>query len=361
MRKLDLQDIKDILTGCSILSTGGGGSMHEGLTVVERQWNEGKEFKLLDFSEIEDDKDYASPYYCGCMIPEEEEIAEELFDGSDIALSLEALEEYMGVDFHGLVSIEYGAGNTGEVMAVAARNNKYIVDADAAGRAVPELQFSTYYVTGQPITPLAVGTIYGDVAVIPKVKEDARAEILTRCMAVGTNGAVGMTDHPTKGRDLKNAVIPGAITKAQMVGKARREAEENNQDPIDAIIKVADGKLLFKGVITNETAWENKAGFTLGDVYINGCDENAGQLARVWYKNENMMFWVDNKLKLTCPDLICILDSKTGLAITNPNCKEGMEVSVLGFPCHELWKTPKALEILNPRFFGFDYDCVFLD
>ena len=46
--------------------------------------------------------------------------------------------------------------------------------------------------------------------------------------------------------------------------------------------------------------------------------------------------------------------------ITNPNCVEGMEVAVLGFHCHELWKRERALEILNPRFFGFDMDCVFL-
>lgn len=359
MRKLDLQDLYDIMTGCAILGTGGGGSMVEGTSVVERQWNAGKEFKLLEFDEIEDDEFYASPYYCGCMVPEEEEIADELFDGSDIALSLEALEEYMEVNFHGVVSIEYGAGNTGEVMAVAARHGKYIVDADAAGRAVPELQFSTYYVTEQPITPLAVGTIYGDISIIPKVKEDARAEALTRCMAVGTHGAVGMTDHPIKGKDLKNSVIPGAITKAQMVGRARRLAVENGNDPIEAILTAADGKLLFSGIVSDKTNWGNKDGFTLGDIYITNNTEK--HEARVWYKNENMMFWIDDELRLTCPDLICIVDKKTGIAVTNPNCKSGMEVCVLGFPCHELWKTKRGLDILNPRFFGFDTDCIFLD
>ena len=74
-----------------------------------------------------------------------------------------------------------------------------------------------------------------------------------------------------------------------------------------------------------------------------------------------MMMWVDGKLRLTCPDLICVLEQKTGMPVTNPNCKEGMELCVLGLPCHELWKTEKALEILNPRFFGFDEDCVFLE
>ena len=73
-----------------------------------------------------------------------------------------------------------------------------------------------------------------------------------------------------------------------------------------------------------------------------------------------MVMWIDNKVNLTCPDLICVVEKATGYPITNPNCVEGMEVAVLGFHCHELWTRERALEILNPRFFGFDMDCVFL-
>lgn len=360
MRKLDLQELKDIMVGSSILSTGGGGSMEEGVSVVEAQWNSGKEFIMLDFDEIEDEKYYANPYYCGSMVVDSD-IDESVFDGSDIALSLKALEEYMEVDFHGVVSIEYGAGSTGEMMAIAARTGKYIVDADAAGRAVPELQFSTYYITEQPITPLAVGTIYGDVAVIPQVKNDARAEALTRFMAVGTHGAVGMTDHPIKGKDLRGSVIPGALTKAQKVGQAQREALESGKDPIKTILEVANGKLLFTGRVTKETEWENKDGFTIGNIHLEGLDSSIGHKGRVWYKNENMMFWIDDEVRLTCPDLICVVERKTANPISNPGCEDGMEVCVLGFPSHELWKTERGLGILNPRFFGFDYDCVFLE
>lgn len=60
MKKLNLQELHDIMMGCAILGTGGGGSLTEGASVVEKQWNAGKEFKLLDFSEIQDDAYYAS-------------------------------------------------------------------------------------------------------------------------------------------------------------------------------------------------------------------------------------------------------------------------------------------------------------
>lgn len=358
MRVLNLEEIKDILNGCTILGTGGGGSLEEGMFAVMNEWNAGKQFKMLDFDEIEDEAFYANPYYCGSITPEGEE---EVLTGEEITSSVIALEEYMGVEFSGLVSIEYGGGNTGEAMAAAAKLNKYIVDADAAGRAVPELQFSTYYITNQPIAPFAVGTSYGDIAIVAKVQNDARAEALSRFMAVGSNGTVGMTDHPIKGSALRTSVIPGALSHAGRVGRAFREAGEQGRDPIEAILKAAEGVLLFRGRVTKDTGWKLEDGFTLGDIILEGIEGDAGHKARVWYKNENMVMWVDDEVRLTCPDLICTVENKTGRPVTNPNCTEGMELCVFGAPCHELWKTERGLEILNPGFFGFDMECKFLD
>ena len=267
----------------------------------------------------------------------------------------------MGVAFDGLVSIEYGGGNTGEAMAAAAHLGKYMVDADAAGRAVPELQFSTYYVMEQPITPFSVTTQYGDVVIVKKVDSDARAEALSRFMAVGSDNLVGMADHPIQGRNLKKAVVPSALTYAEQVGKARRQACAEGRDPISAILKAAEGRLLFEGIVTGDTNWEIKDGFTLGNIFLQGSGDYKNSVGRVWYKNENMIFWIDEEVKLTCPDLICIVERKTGMPVTNPNCTEGMELCVLGFKCHELWRTKRGLEILNPEFFGFDMECRFLD
>lgn len=358
MRVLNYQEVEDILTGCGILGTGGGGSLQSGLTAVEKEFNEGKEFRLLDFDEIEDSAWFTNPYFCGSIMPEGEETE---ITGEEIPAAVKALEEHMQVIFDGLVSIEYGGGNTGEAMAAAAHLGKYMVDADAAGRAVPELQFSTYYVTEQPITPFSVTTPYGDVVIVKKVDSDARAEALSRFMAVGSDNLVGMADHPIQGKNLKNAVVPSALSYAEKVGKARREASCGGVNPVDAILEAANGKLLFEGIVTKETNWEIKDGFTFGDIFLEGQKDFENTLGRVWYKNENMVFWINDEVILTCPDLICVVEKKTGMPVTNPNCVKGMELCVLGFKCHELWRTKRGLDILNPRFFGFDMDCRFLE
>lgn len=353
MRNLNYQELEDIIFGCTILGTGGGGDLKGGIFAVKDALSKGKEFKLIDFEEIKENSYYVNPYFCGSISPESEE-EKEL--NPELIYAVKGLEKYMDINFDGVVSIEYGGGNTGQCMATGAMLDKYIVDADGAGRAVPELQFSTYYVTDNPIYPFSVATKYEDVAIFTKVESDERAEALSRMMAVATDNLVGMADHPIKGSDLKNAVIPNALTYAQKIGKARREALENGENPINAILEEGNGKLIAKGrVNAKNTYWEIKDGFTTGEIGISGIDDFKNKEYRIWYRNENMIIWENKEVKLTCPDLICVVNLEDGYPITNPNCTENQEVAVLAFEAHPLWKTEKGLKILNPKFFGFNY------
>lgn len=357
MKKLTYQETVDILVGCTILGTGGGGSLAEGIDAVKKAFEEGYEFNMMDFNEIKDDSYYVNPYFCGSISPDDEDEEEH----RELEYAIKALEEYMDVDFEGVVSIEYGGGNTGQAMAAGARAGKFIVDADAAGRAVPELQFSTYFVTDKPIYPFSVATKYEDTVIFTKVASDARAEELSRMMAVATDNTVGMADHPIIGKDLKESVIPNALSYAGNVGRVQREAVEKGLDPIAEIVDKCQGTLLFSGQVTEEdTEWKIEAGFTVGTIGIKGQGNFEGSSFKVWYKNENMVAWKDGQVELTCPDLICVVDGQTGYPITNPNCNPGNKIAVLGFKAHDFWKTEKGLSILNPRFFGFDIDVKYL-
>jgi uncharacterized protein len=357
MQKITFQDAVDILVGCTILGTGGGGSLQSGIDAVKKTFEAGNSINMIDFDEIEDNAYYINPYYCGTVTPENETNEDE----NELSSAITALEEFMNVNFEGVVSIEYGGGNTAQAMVAAAQTGKYIVDADAAGRAVPELQFSTYYITNQPIYPFSIATKHGDAVIFTKVQSDARAEILSRMMAVVTDNSVGIADHPIKGKELKKSVIPNALSYAGKVGKIQRESREKGLDPISEIIKFCNGKVLFNGVVDeNNTNWQIKDGFTVGTIGVRDKDISSNSKLKIWYKNENMIAWLNDEVILTCPDLICVLNSYTGYPITNPNCKPGENVTILGFKAHDLWKTEKGMSILNPNFFGFDIDPVFL-
>lgn len=65
MRKLQRQDLLDILYGCTILGTGGGGSLEEGIKKIDEALALDKEFILVDFDELDDEDLIATPYSVG--------------------------------------------------------------------------------------------------------------------------------------------------------------------------------------------------------------------------------------------------------------------------------------------------------
>jgi len=244
MKKLTFNEVKDILVGCTILGTGGGGDLNKGLKMIKEDFENNLEYKLISLEEIEGEALFASPYFCGSIGEEGDKGNYSKYikiKKSPAVVAVQALERHFQEELSGMVSIEYGGMNTAVAMSTAARLNKFIVDADAAGRAVPDLQFSTFYVYEKSITPLVVADDLGDIVIFEKVVDDFRAEDLVRSLSIVSGGMVGMVDHPLRGKDLRNSVIPGALSYAQSAGKAQREALKDGRDPVKDIMKAAKG------------------------------------------------------------------------------------------------------------------------
>jgi len=354
MQTLDRQQLEDLIRGCAILGTGGGGSPTRGLRLIQSDLAAGKQFRLAGLEEVPDDALVASPYMCGSVSPEEVgKSASQDDEEMECLDAFKALEADLGRDFFAAVATEIGGGNTAVALCVAARKGIPIVDADPAGRSVPELQHTTFYIKGVPIAPLAVATAAGDVLIVKEVSDDFRAEALVRAVAVVSNNRAGVTDHPMEGRGLQGSVVPGTLSKALSIGEAVRKACLSGTDPVQAAVAAGDGYVLFRGTV-NKADWQIEEGFTVGEVTVSGTDLFSGHTYRIWYKNEHIVSWVDDEPDVTVPDLICVLDPKTGEAITNPNCGQGMEVAVIGYPAPAMWRSPKGLEVFGPTHFGFD-------
>ncbi len=255
MKTLTRQDLYDILYGCTILGTGGGGSLEKGLALIEDALAKGKQFRLVDFSEVPDEAWIATPYMCGSVSPSTPELEAQYADLPHLSepepyLAYRALEAYFGREFYGVISTELGGGNTAEALYVAALLDRYIIDADPAGRSVPELQHSTYCIYDLPIYPLACANQFGDVAILPKVVNDLRAEALVRAMAVVSKNRIGVADHPAQARVLREAVIQGAISYAWQIGKVYREAREHGEPAAARVAKTGGGVMLFQGRVS---------------------------------------------------------------------------------------------------------------
>lgn len=357
MKILTKQNIIDLLYGCTVLGTGGGGGLEEGLEMMEEDFQAGRELKLVDVTEIPDDAYIATPYGCGAPTPEGGvELAEKYkrlpqIQGSPTILAFEKLQQYMGKKFFAVSSTELGGLNTAEALHIACLLGIPLADADPAGRSVPELQHSTYYIKKVPIAPMGLATQFGDVSILAEVFDDLRAEELVRAMAVASNDLVGVVDHPTTGKIYRDSVIVGAISYAQRVGELLRHARENGESAPHLIANSEGGKVLFQGTVT-ATPWETVDGFNIGELHLKN---DTGDTYRIWYKNENLISYKNDVIDVTCPDLICVFD-KDGTPVTNPDAKVGMDVTVIALPAPAIWQTPEGLDCFGPKSFGFDVE-----
>lgn len=360
MKLLDKQDMIDLLYGCTVLGTGGGGGLEEAFVMMEPHFKADKKVKLIDIDELPDDEYVATPYGCGAPLPSggvdlpEKFKGLEYFTESPAVLAYTELEKYMNKKFYAVSATELGGLNVAEVLNIACLFDVCVTDADPTGRSVPELQHSTYFLNNVPITPMGLATEFGEVAILSKVANDMRAEDIVRSMAVASNDLVGVVDHPTTGKIYKNSVIKGTISLAIEIGKTLRIAKENGQNVAEEIAKSADGKILFKGVVT-KNPWEKVDGFNIGEIYLDGTHEYEGSTYKTWFKNEHLIAYRDGKVDITCPDLICAFD-KDGTPVTNPDAFVGMEMTFIAIKAPKEWQTDAGIECFGPKYFGFDID-----
>ncbi len=353
MRALEWGNLQDMLIGAAFLGTGGGGSLDKGLETVRADLRSGRAIRLVDPDELPTETWACTPYYCGSLAPSGKtpfKMQAAPYDGQECLLAAKVLERHLGVTFGTTVATELGGGNTAAALSVAAQLGLPALDADGAGRSVPDLQHSTYFVAGIPIAPMGIANKFGDEAVVQRVVDDFHAEALVRAMAVASGGHVGVADHPGRIVDLRKGLVLRSLTFSEKVGHAIRG---RGTDPTEAVLAAMDGYLLFRGVAASDCKYEDREGFTFGEMTLRGVDADRGSRYKIWFKNENIMAWKNGKVDVTAPDLVCLLDIGRRQPILNPWLKKGQRIDVFGLPAPEIWRTPRGVEGFGPRYFGY--------
>ena len=359
MRNLSKQNLEDMIMGCCYLGSGGGGSYDAGLKRIHDDLAAGLTFNLMSVDEMNDADYAATTYYVGSTAPYTPEQLERFAKLPRIkeeatAVAFRLLQKYTGKNFVAVIAGEIGAGNTPYALSTAAHLGIAQLDADTAGRAVPEIDQSTIFAAGISLLPAAAATLFGDELLITKVATPSREEEFLR-IASTISMHIAAADSALPGKLLKqpNIVVQGSLTLCEEIGKAYRLAIESHQDPIGAVIEASKGYKLFSGQVSNYD-WADKGGYLVGDVEITGSGGYQGQTYRLAYKNENLISWRNGKVSVTSPDIITMVATTTGKAILNPDFKKGQEVTIIGIPAPAPWRTPAGLKVCGPEHFGYD-------
>jgi len=358
MKTLSRQDLTDILLGAAILGTGGGGEIDEGMGLIDRALSEGKHFNLVALDEVADDALVCTPYMLGAVAALSEELEPQYqgltrIDEPPILLAYRRFQQYLGREFYGTIACELGGANTAVAFFAAAMSGHHIIDADPAGRAVPEVTHSTYYLNGLPTGPIIVTNEFGECIICENLADDQRAENILRALAKVSRNDIAAIDHAFEMREIRHAVIPGVISQALKMGQVWRMAQGNGADIAQTVAEQGQGFVAFRGEIAgNDDCVEG--GFTIGNIEILGRGEFAPDRYRIWLKNENMIGRLNDKVHTTIPDMICLIDLDTGMPVTNPNYHTGQNVAVVILPAPEPFTSPQGLSVFGPAYLGLD-------
>jgi hypothetical protein len=348
-RFITADQIADLAVGCGILGTGGGGQTYAGELMVRQALEEHGPVRLVDLSDLPPD---------GLIMPigtigAPTVALEKLPSGAEAGRLRDHVERRLGAKVAALMAVEIGGSNGVEPVGFAAELGLPLLDADAMGRAFPEVQMVSMNVAGLSPGFVALADVQGNLVTIEPVSE-AWAERLARTAAVSFGGSALEVDYVMTAEQAAGALIEGSVTRAIEIGRAlSRYAGDGLATLLDHLgaISLIEGKIVD---VERRTA----GGFVRGDVVIEGTGDDAGRLLRVELQNENLAVFEDGRMVACVPDLISLVDDQTGQAVPTELLRFGQRVAVIALPCDPLWRTPRGLAIAGPRAFGYDIDYV---
>ena len=316
---LSNQDLKDILTGATVLGAGGGGPFDLGQQFIDFIGD--YKVTLMDASEMGDAERVAVSAGVGSPTA--------AASGFDSMVPTKAWEQLSGMvsDLKYVMPGEIGAANTLLPMTVCATQGLPLLDTTGARRAMPSLQMATFAAGNIPPSPIVLGdgthSLWFHMDDVPAADAALRGIVTSGTFP----GDAGMAFWNMSKADVVASGIHGTVSCAQQVGAAIRTALASGSEPISSVLGLFPGsRELFRGTIQSAVQ-TSEGGFDLGTLHLKNA--NGDELVIV-NKNENLVAWSPDQTQplVLAPDLICYLctdgtvfsNADTGLAEKKTVC-----------------------------------------
>ena len=355
--KLGPESLDDLATGAVFLATGGGGDPYVSCLATKRVLEECGPVELLSVDDLDDDAYVVTIGGVGAP-----SVSLELLPSIDEPVkALQAFEEHVGRKVDAVVSFEVGGGNSMVPIIAAARCGIPVINGDGMGRALPEAQMMTYPIAGVAPTPAIALDYAGNIATFA-TDSTATYERHVRNMAQAMGGMITTVEHPMTGAQLKQSIVPDTISFSIEVGRILREYRGNARriyKPLaEAFAKSLYGDLfhLYTGKVI-DYASSVVGGYDIGQARIEAFDTEAPPLT-IDIKNEYLVARIGDQVAASVPDLITALDYETSTPINAERLRYGQRVTVYGIGCPQYYREARALAVVAPRCFGFDFDFI---
>ena len=183
-----------------------------------------------------------------------------------------------------------------------------------------------------------------------------------RNLAMAMGGMIFTAEHPMNAEEARRAIIPGTISFALELGRTLREnfgSAALVEEPLHDLFERSDYgilKRLYTGKIVDINR-KTVGGFDVGEAVLESTTGNEPKMT-LDIKNEFLVATIGDKVVASVPDLITMVDHETSSPINSERVHYGQRVTVFGIGCPPHYRTERALKVVEPRAFGFDFDYV---
>ncbi|MCY0909360.1 MAG: DUF917 domain-containing protein [Sulfobacillus thermotolerans] len=351
MKSLHVEDLDALALGATFLGTGGGGDPYIGRLMAEAAMTRFGPIRVATIDELPSDGLIVPAAMMGAPTV----MLEKIPSGHEVKMAVERLEKFLQRQAVAIMTIEAGGINSLIPLAVAAELGLPIIDGDTMGRAFPELQMTSFHVHGLAATPMVIVDEKGNNMVIEAI-DNPWTERLARTATIAMGGSAIIALYPLTVTQAKEALVRGTLSKALAIGQLLHNGALDIGDKLRILTHTYTANPIFSGKVV-DVIRHSTDGFARGTMSAEGLNGDHDVL-RIEFQNENLLAMVNGTIMASVPDLICVLDSETLQPITTEGLNYGQRITVLSLPAEPIWHTPKGLETVGPRYFGYDFDYV---
>jgi len=276
---------------------------------------------------------------------------EKILRGDELFNTVRVLESHLGASFEAIIVEEIGGSNGLEPIICALQMGLPIVDGDGMGRAFPELQMDNFAIGGLDLCPLALGDCHGNQVIFQKMSSAIQVERYARTVTIEMGGSATVAMPVMTGLQLKKLLVRKTLSLAKKLGDTVLKARKEGTDPINGIVQITHGQVLFRGKISDVDR-RITSGFSRGKMTLVAFGDSEDEL-KIDFQNENLIAYRNGNVVCTVPDLITVVDIESGEPIGTEMLRYGLRVAILGMPAPVEMKTSEALAVVGPEAFGY--------
>ncbi|MFB7916374.1 DUF917 domain-containing protein [Streptomyces sp. NPDC056061] len=327
---MDAGALADFARGCAVLGSGGGGPADVTLPVAGQAIEECGPVPVVDPAVLPGDARIMSVGLVGSPA-----VAAERIGGRDEPARLRArFEDLHGAPVAAVMCSEIGGLNGCLAVAWAARLGLPLLDADSMGRAFPRMDQNVLELAGLRPGPTVLADEHGHTLVVDDV-DGAHLERFVRAAVAAFGGRAASTDYPLTAAQAARHAVAGSVTRALALGRG--------EGPAPLLTgKIASVRRYAAGNADDDAT----------AVLLEGTGADAGRLVLVEARSEFVAALEDGTPLAVVPDVIALVDVRTGWAVPVEEIRYGLRVGLVTLPSAPAWYTPDGLRLAGPAAFG---------